>query len=318
MPLEIITLRDPAAGSTAEILVSQGFNCFRFTAQVDGGTIEVLYAPLEFAAGQSRPSSGGIPILFPFPGRIHGTVFRWEGKDFRLEPGDAFGNAIHGFVHARPWRVIEQSANRVVGQFHARRDDPSLEERWPADFRITATYALRGNELQTELHVENPGDSPLPCGLGVHPYFRLPLGGSSRDACVVKLPVSARWELKEMLATGRRLELPDAAAFQRGQPFGSLKLDDVFCGLQQSAADGGYEASISDPAGRRLRIEFDRTFRECVVYTPPHREAICIEPYSCVPGAFDLAPRGIDAGLRILAPGESFLAQVNYSLGAAG
>src|SRR6188472_913516 len=139
------TIRDPATGSSAELLVSQGFNCFRFMAMVEGRPMEVLYAPDDFALGQSRPSSGGIPLLFPFPGRVPGTTFTWEGKTYSLEPGDAFGNAIHGFVHARPWRVIEQQESRIVGQFHGWRDDPSLKARWPGDFRITATYTLSGN-----------------------------------------------------------------------------------------------------------------------------------------------------------------------------
>jgi aldose 1-epimerase len=309
---EIITLRDSSAGSLAEILVSQGFNCFRFTTLRASQPVEMIYAPPDFAKGQSRPSSGGIPILFPFPGRIPGTVFHWEGKLYQLEPGDAFGNAIHGFVHARAWRVLEQSESRVVGQFHAWRDDPSLKARWPADFRITATYTLQGNELRTEYLLENSGESPLPCGLGVHPYFRLPLGGTSRDDCMVQLPVSARWELTDMLPTGRRLDLPDAADYQHGRRFGDLKLDDVFSGLIPSS--GSYEASIADPAGCRLRIRFYEPFRECVVYTPPHREAICIEPYTCVAGAFAPHMRAIDAGVRIIQPGDSLTAQVDYTV----
>jgi aldose 1-epimerase len=313
MTPEIVTLRDDSAGTSAEILVGQGFNCFRFTAMSAGRPVELIYAPPEFANGQSRPSSGGIPILFPFPGRIPGTVFHWEGKQYQLEPGDALGNAIHGFVHARPWRIIEQGESRVVGQFHAWRDDPSLQARWPADFRITATYTLTGSELRTEYLVENPGETPLPCGLGVHPYFRLPLGGSSRDDCVVQLPVSTRWELKDMLPTGRRLELAEASAYQRGRKFGELKLDDVFSGLVPTSA-GGYEASIADPAGSRLRIRFDQPFRECVVYTPPHREAICIEPYTCVAGAFAPHMQALDSGIRVIPPGASLRAAVSYAL----
>ncbi|HEX5103135.1 MAG TPA: aldose 1-epimerase [Pirellulaceae bacterium] len=313
MTPEIVTLRDAITGSSAEILVSQGFNCFRFTAIAGGQPVEVIYAPPDFSRGQSRPSSGGIPILFPFPGRIPGTILRWEGKEYQLEAGDAFGNAIHGFVHARPWRVVEQSESRVVGEFHAWRDDPSLQARWPADFRITATYALAASELRMEYLLENPGEAPLPCGLGVHPYFRLPLGGSSRDACIVKLPVSSRWELKDMLPTGRRLELEDAAAYQEGRTFGELKLDDVFSGLVPDSS-GELAASITDPGGCRLTIRFGQPFRECVAYTPPHREAICIEPYTCVPGAFELEARGIDAGLQILPPGAALSAAMNLNV----
>jgi aldose 1-epimerase len=313
---EIVTLCDASAGTSAEILVSQGFNCFRFTALGGDRPVEVIYAPPDFAKGHSRPSSGGIPILFPFPGRIPGTVFHWKGQQYQLEPGDAIGNAIHGFVHARSWRVLEQSESRVVGQFHAWRDDPSLKARWPADFRITATCTLQGNELRTEYLLENPGERPLPCGLGVHPYFRLPLGGASRDDCLVQLPVSARWELKDMLPTGRRLEVADAADYQRGRKFGELKLDDVFSGLVPSE-HGGYEAAISEPASCRLRIRFDQPFRECVVYTPPHREAICIEPYTCVAGAFAPHMQALDSGIRIVPPGASFRAAVSYTLTSA-
>jgi aldose 1-epimerase len=319
MPPEIVTLRDAAAGTSAEILVSQGFNCFRFAGKVGGRTIEAIYAPPDYAQGQSRPSSGGIPILFPFPGRIPGTVFHWQGKDYQLQPGDAFGNAIHGFVHARPWRVVERSDGRVVGQFHAWRDDPSLAARWPADFRITATYTLRGNDLKTEYSIENPGAVPLPCGLGVHPYFRLPLGGASRDDCVVRLPVSERWELAEMLPTGRRLALPNASDYQRGRRFGELKLDDVFSGLVPDGNDNGgqYQASITDPAGCSLAIRFDGAFRECVVYTPPHREAICIEPYTSVAGAFGPHMQALDSGIRIVPPGGVLRAAVSYGLTSA-
>jgi aldose 1-epimerase len=309
MTPNIFTIRDNASGSSAEILVSQGFNCFRFTAMPGGRPVEVIYAPADFAKGDGRPSRGGIPLLFPFPGRIPGTTFAWEGKQYALEPGDAFGNAIHGFALSRPWRVIEQTVSRVVGQFHAWRDDPSLKARWPADFRLTASYQLTGNTLRGDYLMENPGDVPLPCGFGTHPYFRVPLGGGKADDCVVRLPVSTRWELKDMLPTGRRVELPAAAAFQAGQRFGDLKFDDVFGGLR--FANGLCESSIHDPAsGCTMTQCFAEAFRECVVYTPPHREAICIEPLTCVPDCFDLAKQGIDAGLKILPPGGSFAARV--------
>lgn len=313
MNSQIVTIRDAASGASAEILVSQGFNCFRFTAMPNGSPVEVLYAPEDFGAGQGRPSRGGIPLLFPFPGRIPGTTFRWEGKQYELEPGDAFGNAIHGFALSRPWRVMDQADNQVVGEFHAWRDDPELKRRWPADFRITAIYTILGHKLDALYRLENPCDVPLPCGFGTHPYFRVPLGSGKADDCVVRLPVSARWELKDMLPTGRRIELPDAAIVQAGQAYGELKLDDAFAGL--CFEDGWCAASIRDPAsGRTMTQRGDTTFRECVVYTPPHREAICIEPLTCVPNCFELSSRGIDAGLKVIPPGGSFTARVEISV----
>jgi aldose 1-epimerase len=313
MTAQIVTLADAAAGTSAAILVSQGFNCFRFTANHRGQPLEVIYAPPDFAEGTGRPSRGGIPLLFPFPGRIPGTAFRWKGKEYALQPGDAFGNAIHGFALSRPWRVVEQSPQRVVGQFHAWRDDPDLRHRWPADFRITAEYALAGNRLSGRFLLEHPCDVPLPCGFGTHPYFRVPLGGSRADDCLVRLPVRARWELEDMLPTGRRFDLPNAAAFAAGQRFGEMMFDDVFADL---GFDGQWiQTSIHDPgSGCTVTQQFDSLFRECVVYTPPHREAICIEPYTCVPGPFALAERGIDAGLNVIPPGGTLSARVEIAV----
>ena len=80
-------------------------------------------------------------------------------------------NAIHGFVMNRPWRVLEQTQNRVVGEFHAGRDDRSLLTLWPADFRIQVTYELRNTTLSSVIEVSNPDSQPLPCGLGDPPVL---------------------------------------------------------------------------------------------------------------------------------------------------
>jgi aldose 1-epimerase len=309
---ELVTLRDATSGCSAAIAPQLGFNCFRFTVQHEGQPVEVLYAHPEFAAGAQRPSGSGIPILFPFPGRIPGMHFKWEGKQYALEAGDPLGNAIHGFVLRRPWRVIEKSESRVTGEFHAWKDDPSLKERWPADFRMTATYELKSKQLIGSYRIENPGDVPLPFGLGTHPYFRVPLGGRSAGDCVVWLPVTERWVLKDMLPTGKRKVLPEAELYESGRRFDELKLDDVFTGLLDTA--GMTEALIQDPSGLAMAIGWKTDqFRECVVYTPPHREAICIEPLTCAPAAAALAEKGIDAGWRVLPPGKSFDAQVTIA-----
>jgi aldose 1-epimerase len=192
-------------------------------------------------------------------------------------------------------------------------DDPRLLKCWPADFRLTATYAVADQALQCSYVLENPDERPLPCGFGVHPYFCLPLGGDSAGACLVSLPVTSNWELAAMNATGTKTPLLNPCRFQSGLPFAHMKFDNVFGDL---AATGELcRATISDPrSGRQLVMTFGREYRTCVVYTPPHREAICIEPYTCVPDPIRLQQSGIDAGLRVLAPGESFETHVRIEL----
>lgn len=307
--MQTIPLTDSATGAEAAILAGLGFNCYRFRVWFANRPVDVLWSEPEFETGQKRASGSGIPLLFPYAGRLRGKTLTWDGRTWPLEGDDHRGNAIHGYVLNRPWRVIEQAAHRVVGQFQASLDDPALLQAWPADFRLTATYELAGTSLSSTFLIENPDQRPLPFGFGTHPYFCVPLGGSRADACLVELPVRQRWELVDMLATGRRLPVESPEAFQAGLPFGQMSFDDAFTDLQ---FDGSWcRSRIVDPgSGRRLVIEFDGAFRECVVYNPPHRQAVCIEPLTWCPNAFELDQQGRDAGLRILQPGESLQCQV--------
>jgi len=309
MGVQTIVIRDSASGAEAKVLAGFGFNCFQFRVSADGQTINAIWSEPGFEAGDKRASGSGIPILFPYPGRLRGKTLNWNGREYRLEGDDGRGNAIHGFVHTRPWRVVEQTDCRVVGQFWASQDEPKLADCWPGDFRVSAAYEVSGQTLQAVYGIENPGDQPLPCGFGLHPYFCVPLGNGRGDDCRVRLPVGARWELVDMLPTGKRLPLDSPESYRSGLSFGEMSFDDVLTDLVFQ--DGVCRCRVVDPdCGRQLIVEFDDAFSQCVVYNPPHREAVCIEPYTCVPNYLELQDAGIGAGLRILEPGDSFQARM--------
>jgi aldose 1-epimerase len=305
MTAQVVEITDSKSGSSARVLLSLGFNCFSWRPMLGDGPREMLWADPDFAAGDKRPSSGGIPLLFPFPGRIGGAKYEFEGREYELEPGDSFGSAIHGFVLNRPWRVVEQTASQVVGEFQASVDDPTILERWPADFRIRVSYEVRGADLMSEVAYENTGDGPLPCGFATHAYFRLPLAeGSSVADTIVTAPVGAFWELERMVPTGRVLPIADSQQLARGLRLDEHLFDTVFTQMHPDA-DGYICTQLTDPGTKRKLIQtFDANFTQCVVYTPGHREAICLEPYTCVPDAIRLSAEGHETGLQILQPGE--------------
>jgi aldose 1-epimerase len=302
---QIVEITDRGSGSSARVLVSLGFNCFSWRPVLADGPREMLWADADFASGDKRPSASGIPLLFPFPGRIGGAKYQFGGRAYQLEPGDAFGNAIHGFVFNRPWRVIEHKAARVVGEFRASQDDPTILAHWPADFRIRVAYEIRGQELACEIDYENKGKGDLPCGFATHAYFRLPLADAGRTAeTIVTVPADAFWELERMNPTGRILPVPETQRLAGGLPLGDLQFDTVFTKLHADA-DGLTRTRLLDSASRRtLTQSFDASFTQCVVYTPGHREAICMEPYTCVPDAIRLSQEGHETGLQILKPAE--------------
>ncbi len=193
----------------------------------------------------------------------------------------------------------------MVGEFQASVDDASILDHWPSDFRIRVGYQLSGCELTCEVEFENTGGGPLPCGFGTHSYFRLPLvEGADPEATLVYAPVSKLWELHDMLATGKIAPVPAGMELNHGGPLDERKFDTSYTVLEPEA-DGLIHTWIREPkSGRTVTQLFDRSFTQCIVYTPPHRAAICLEPYTCLPDSFRLTAEGHATGLKILAPSE--------------
>lgn len=306
--MSVITLTDSRTGSTARIAPELGFNCFEFTAHVRDWTIRVLEADPAFADGSQRPSGHGIPILFPFPNRIRDARYFWDGREYSIpaETGrhDKAGNAIHGFCLDRPWRVISRGDRFVVGQFQLSVDAPERRPLWPADYLIEVRYELRGASLRGDIRIENPGSVPLPWGFGTHPYFHVPLDESSRlGNCLVEVPACQEWVLQDSLPTGNCREVTRAKDLREGEYLDVLQLDDVLTDLQ--AENNVVACAIYDEAaGLQVTQRCGPEFREYVVFTPPQRPCVCLEPYTCATDAINLHARGIDAGLRVLNPGQ--------------
>jgi aldose 1-epimerase len=147
--------------------------------------------------------------------------------------------------------------------------------------------------------------------LGTHTYVRLPLAkGASAEDTLVYAPVSKIWELDQMIPTGRTLPVPAELELANGGPLAGRKFDTTFTDLRPDS-DGQIHTWLREPgSGRSLAQRFDPMFTQCVVYTPPHREAICLEPYTCVPDAIRLSAAGHATGLRVLQPGAALEATI--------
>ena len=282
------------ADNRLEIWPALGFNAYRW--QVAGH--ELLYRNPQFFA-ENRPTRSGIPILFPFPNRIREGRFTWQGMTYNLPIGDpAKKNAIHGFVVQRAWRIVDQGADAdsawVTGEFQGSVDAPETLALWPADYRLRVTYRLSDRFLRIEADADNPDTKPLPFGLGYHPYFALaPFGGAQ---AVVTVAADKYWELVENLPTGKTLDVDKPRDLRHGQSLSALHLDDVMTDLHPIAYDQeddlGMIGVIQHPAGERmLTLWSGGDFRELVLFTPPHRDAICLEPYTCTTDAINLSPR---------------------------
>lgn len=298
-----LILVDNEMGSRARLLPEVGFNCFSLQVPVLGQLVEVLDAETGFEKGDKRGTRSGIPWLFPFPNRIERGRYTWDDVNYELPVSDAFGNAIHGFVMDRPWRVVTADSRVAIAEFQLSVDAPDRRPLWPSDFLIEVRYTLRQACLRADIRIVNAGQQPLPWGLGTHPYFKTPLSSVSQQAqCLIQVPAAESWELHDCLPTGRRLPVDQRTDLREGAALEGLKLDDVLTGL--SAERGAITTAVLDPqAGIQMTQVTDTVFRECVVFTPPGRSCVCLEPYTCVTNAINLQQRGIDAGLQVLGVG---------------
>ena len=215
---------------------------------------------------------------------------------------------LHGFVMGRPWAVEGAGASEGEGAWVRSRfraaDFPEVMRQFPFPFEVAGTYRLRNGALALEVEAVNSGVGDMPAGLGMHPYFPLPLtAGGDRGRCTAQVPAEAYWPLREdNIPTGE--VMPVSGKYDLRQP-ASLKgryYDDVWSGVRLTR--GWSRCVYADPgAGVKVAMEADAAFRELVLYAPKQRPVLCFEPYTCTTNAANLQARGIDAGLVRLKPG---------------
>jgi aldose 1-epimerase len=309
--VELITLE--AQSECAVIVPEAGCQCLSYRV----GGLEVVAGPASPEAWRAHPHRGGIPILFPWPGRIANARFVFNGDEYSLPINEpARGNAIHGFACEQAFRV-ERRGPYFVKTVLDSAEHPALDAIWHWPFVLEIDYEV-GNGLRLRARVRNTGKNAMPFGFGAHPYFHAPLGdGGSRDALLLQLDADSHWVLDaRMNPTGTLEALTGKNDLRSPRQLQGATYDDVFR-MAPAKDAGGVRARLIDPV-LKLGIEMraDPAFGDFVVYAPRDSPMVALEPYTCAPDAFNLAARGVSAGARELAPGETFEAGFEIRLSA--
>jgi aldose 1-epimerase len=160
-----------------------------------------------------------------------------------------------------------------------------------------------------EAVVTNPDRVALPFGLGYHPYFQL----ANEDLEVVA-PARAYWPLQENLPTGPGVPVDAGRDFNRPRPVRGLHVDDVLTDLPATRLNA--EGLVFRGRCGSVELWTSPIFRELVVFVPAHRQAFCVEPYTCTTDAINLQQNGIDAGWQVLAPGDTWASVVEMVVAA--
>jgi aldose 1-epimerase len=308
--VEFITIEVQA--ESAVIVPEAGFQCRSYRV----GSLDVVAGPKDPEADwKAHPFRSGIPILFPWPGRIADGRFTYRGREVQLPINDLTHNcAIHGLIYNRAFQVTRRGPYFIAARLDSR-TDADLTKLWPFPFVLDLDYEV-GNGLRLHAALENVGDGPMPFGIGAHPYFHAPLDSKgTRAAIEVEGDIDRHWQLDARLLPTGELAVPSGRFdLRRPVKIGNDTLDDAYT---LEAKRGERAARMIDPQLKMaLELHAAPIFRNLVVFAPPGPDVVALEPYTCGPNAFNLAAKGVDSGMLELAPGARFEAAFELLLSA--
>jgi aldose 1-epimerase len=243
------------------------------------------------------------PKLSPFPCRIAGGKYRYEGQEYGFGHLFKDGNAIHGLLYDKPFIVTNESTGESSASVSLQHDYKGEDPAYPFEYRCLVKYILHsGNLLEVQTTLTNLDKRTIPIADGWHPYFRL---GGKIDDWWMQFNAAAIVEFnKELIPTGRLLKYD---AFKRSRLVGHTQLDNCFV-LEDGKTNPACE--LFNPAtGLRISFCTDERYPYLQLYTPSGRESIAVENLSAAPDCFNNR-----MGLLLLPPGDSQNFTVNYKV----
>ncbi|MCU0283809.1 MAG: aldose 1-epimerase [Candidatus Nanopelagicales bacterium] len=304
---EAVTLVSPA-NVTATFVPGVGMVCSSMTH--DGE--EMLGQRYGLAGYLETGRTFGVPILAPWANRLGRMAYAvvHEGGGVRridVNPNtphlrfDAFGQPIHGLLRGSPdWQVVEAEAGPMEAtitatlDFDQRRIDFAA---FPFEHRIDFKATLRATSLTFSTEIHAIGQDEVPIAFGWHPYLTIP--GLARSEWEVYFPFTKRCPLgPTLLPEGTREDVEPIIG-----KLGDRRLDDLFADVAN-----GTTAFIRGN-GRRMSIRFDTGYDWAILYGPPHRDHICVEPMTAASDPFS----GQDP-MEVVPRGKSFRAAFTISV----
>lgn len=269
-PIVQTVLRDAEAGSEVRIAQSRGALATRFF----DGKRELLFLDEPSFLDTTKNVRGGIPVLFPSPGKLENDRWARDGKSGSLKQ--------HGFARNTGWKFVgTQTNDHAALTLHLESSTETLAN-YPWPFAVDLTFSLLKNVLRIEIKVANTGTEPMPYGFGFHPYFLADF--QEKEEASIDTNATRAWDNVEK----RERPIAGSKGIQLGGPEVDLHLID----------HNRTDSALTLPSGK-ISLKGSDAFQRWVIWTQPGKDFICLEPWTG-PG------NGLNSGegLRTLAPGK--------------
>lgn len=231
------------------------------------GGRDVLYLDEASLADPKASKRGGIPVLFPSPGRLKADLFEAEGRYGSLKN--------HGFARDLPFAIVDESSSSLALRLEATDDTLS---HYPWNFVLDLRLSIAARLLTYDVAIENKDEETMPCGFGLHPYFAVADKAKAR----VKTGATRAWDNR----TKRHVDLPPAIDFTQGE-------------IDLHLVDHWTHTLDLDTGEGIVRVGASDAFRTWVLWTLPERPFVCVEPWTSPADALNTKK-----DLMLLSPGE--------------
>ena len=305
----IVVLRDDTGRCVR--IACHGAALVSFEVPRGGRAFDIAAGYRDAAEIAARPGSR-FAIMAPFAGRIADARYRFDGRDYDLQPGAApeKRESRHGFVRDADFAVTELVAE-ANSAWAALSTPVRMLPGWPFAIDFSVRFVLDSTGLTLEARMRNSGDRTAPCFFGWHPYLRVN-DGAAND-WLLEIParalIRAGTDLIALPGDAAYVPLDDAPAldFRRARLVAASTLDQGYADLT-AAADGRIRTRLMDPASRfGVTVWQDRGLMHAFTGDTLKRDvrrSIALEPMECMANAFN-RPEWSDA-IR-LEPGKERL-----------
>ena len=226
---------------------------------------ELLYMNSETLCDSSQNVRGGIPVLFPCPGKLTADTVTWAGRT---------GTDLkqHGFGRILDWNVLDSPPGSLLLEIQA---NVWTLPRYPWQFRAQLEYRLDQHTLGIHFRVENHDSVPLPFALGFHPYFYVK---DVLEKAKVRIPSNATQAFDNV-----QKRVVPVSGCELCQPEVDLHLLD----------HGQSQCSIELPDGARVQMRGSEELKIWVVWTLEKKDFVCLEPWTAHPDALNTGDNAI-------------------------
>ncbi len=286
-----------AAGPLELVLApSIGGSIRSFDWLEDGSKINILRSvPKEAAAVLDMAS---FPLV-PFSNRIRNGSFDFRGRRVTLAPNMAGDpSPLHGQGWLAPWKMLRSNSCSIELQYAHEPDE------WPWRYQARQLFDLEPGGLTLQISCRNLSEEPMPCGLGLHPYF--PCTADTR----LDTKVSHAWTIDDKVLPVEKV--PATGRFDLA--------DRLVCGQGLDHGFGGWGGSttISDPALPFTIAMSAPDAHFFQLYSPAAGGLFVAEPVSHANAALNEPEEAwAGLGLRVLEPGEEMSLTMRLEISAA-